>query len=94
MITFVCGLIHIYAVGYMRDDSGYVRFFALLNSFVAAMLTLEPCRESSLSHLKGSVSPPTPLGFWYQDAAEPPGVEGSSLPASAMSYWGSPWSGS
>ncbi|MFZ4857300.1 MAG: NADH-quinone oxidoreductase subunit L [Desulfuromonadaceae bacterium] len=40
MITFVCGLIHLYAVGYMKEDPSYVRFFALLNLFVAAMLLL------------------------------------------------------
>ena len=40
MITFVCGLIHLYSVAYMADDPGYVRYFALLNLFVAAMLLL------------------------------------------------------
>ena len=40
MITFVCALIHIYSVGYMSEDPGYVRYFALLNLFVWAMLVL------------------------------------------------------
>ncbi|MGQ9897709.1 MAG: NADH-quinone oxidoreductase subunit L [Acidobacteriota bacterium] len=39
-ITGVSFLIHIFATGYMHGDSGYVRFFAALNLFVAAMLTL------------------------------------------------------
>ena len=40
MITFVCGLILIYSIGYMAEDPGHVRYFALLNLFVFAMLLL------------------------------------------------------
>jgi NADH-quinone oxidoreductase subunit L len=40
VVTFVGFLIHLYSVGYMRDDPGYTRFFAYLNLFMAAMLTL------------------------------------------------------
>ena len=39
-ITFVGLLIHIFATGYMHGDSGYYRFFAYLNLFMFAMLTL------------------------------------------------------
>jgi len=39
-VTFVGLLIHIFATGYMHDDSGYYRFFAYLNLFMFAMLTL------------------------------------------------------
>ncbi|HEY0348696.1 MAG TPA: NADH-quinone oxidoreductase subunit L [Pyrinomonadaceae bacterium] len=39
-ITFVGLLIHIFATGYMRGDRGYYRFFAYLNVFMFAMLTL------------------------------------------------------
>src|SRR5947207_8271203 len=39
-VTFVGLLIHIFATGYMRGDSGYYRFFAYLNLFMFAMLTL------------------------------------------------------
>ena len=39
-ITFVGLLIHIFATGYMRGDKGYYRFFAYLNLFMFAMLTL------------------------------------------------------
>ncbi len=42
-VTFVAFLIHIYAIGYMRHeatDAGYARFFAYLNLFLFAMLTL------------------------------------------------------
>ncbi|MBL8131737.1 MAG: NADH-quinone oxidoreductase subunit L [Anaerolineae bacterium] len=40
MITGVGTLIHLYAVGYMRGDSRYARFFVYLNLFLAAMLLL------------------------------------------------------
>ena len=70
MITFVCGLIHLYAVGYMREDPGYVRFFALLNLFVAAMLTLVLAGNLPLLYLGwegvGFCSYAL-IGFWYQD---------------------------
>jgi NADH-quinone oxidoreductase subunit L len=39
-ITFVAFWIHVFATGYMRGDSGYWRFFAYLNLFMFAMLTL------------------------------------------------------
>ena len=40
VITGVGFLIHVYSVGYIDDDPGYWRYFAYLNLFVAAMLTL------------------------------------------------------
>src|SRR5580765_3630810 len=39
-ITFVGFLIHVFATGYMHGDEGYYRFFAYLNLFMFAMLTL------------------------------------------------------
>ena len=39
-VTFVGLLIHVFATGYMRGDPGYYRFFAYLNLFMFAMLTL------------------------------------------------------
>src|SRR4051794_11753441 len=40
VVTGVGFLIHVYSVGYMDEDPGYWRYFAYLNLFVAAMLTL------------------------------------------------------
>ncbi|HEY2933061.1 MAG TPA: proton-conducting transporter membrane subunit, partial [Acidobacteriota bacterium] len=40
VVTGVGSLIHIYAIGYMWDDDGFYRFFAYLNLFMFAMLTL------------------------------------------------------
>ncbi len=39
-VTFVGLLIHIFATGYMHGDKGFYRFFAYLNLFMFAMLTL------------------------------------------------------
>jgi len=39
-ITFVGWLIHIYAVGYMKGDKGFGKFFAYFNLFLASMLIL------------------------------------------------------
>ncbi|HEV3484620.1 MAG TPA: NADH-quinone oxidoreductase subunit L, partial [Vicinamibacterales bacterium] len=40
VVTGVGALIHIFSVGYMRDDPGYPRYFAYLNLFVVFMLVL------------------------------------------------------
>ena len=40
IITGIGSLIHIFSVGYMREDPGYPRFFAYLNLFVFFMLAL------------------------------------------------------
>jgi NADH-quinone oxidoreductase subunit L len=40
LITGVGGLIHIYSIGYMAEDTDRRRFFAYLNLFVTAMLLL------------------------------------------------------
>ena len=70
MITFVCGLIHVYAVGYMAGDPGYARFFALLNLFVFAMLVLVLAENLPLLYLGwegvGFCSYAL-IGFWYRE---------------------------
>src|SRR5213076_2081313 len=40
VVTGIGGLIHLYATGYMHDDPAFWRFFAYLNLFMFAMLTL------------------------------------------------------
>src|SRR5258708_20234566 len=40
IITGVGFLIHVYSIGYMRDDEGFNRFFSYLNLFVFFMLLL------------------------------------------------------
>ena len=45
IITGVGFLIHVFSVGYMKDDPGYPRYFAYLNLFVFFMLMLGDGRE-------------------------------------------------
>jgi NADH-quinone oxidoreductase subunit L len=70
MITFVCGLIHLYSVAYMAEDEGYVRFFFLLNLFVFAMLVLVLAENLPLLYLGwegvGFCSYAL-IGFWYRE---------------------------
>jgi NADH-quinone oxidoreductase subunit L len=40
VITGVGFLIHVYSIGYMREDPGYSRFFAYMNLFLFSMLLL------------------------------------------------------
>jgi NADH-quinone oxidoreductase subunit L len=40
VVTGVGALIHVFSVGYMRDDPGYPRYFAYLNLFIFFMLVL------------------------------------------------------
>jgi NADH-quinone oxidoreductase subunit L len=70
MVTGVSTLIHLYAVGYMRDDQDYARFFGLLNLFVFAMLTIVLADNLLLLFLGwegvGFCSYGL-IGFWYKD---------------------------
>ncbi|MES2743344.1 MAG: NADH-quinone oxidoreductase subunit L [Pseudomonadota bacterium] len=40
VVTFVSLMVHIYTIGYMKDDEGYNRFFAYISLFTFAMLML------------------------------------------------------
>ena len=40
VVTFVSLAVHVYTIGYMRDDPGYTRFFAYISLFTFAMLML------------------------------------------------------
>ncbi|MEN1924952.1 NADH-quinone oxidoreductase subunit L [Luteimonas sp. MJ293] len=40
VVTFVSLLVHIYTIGYMKDDPGYQRFFSYISLFTFAMLML------------------------------------------------------
>ncbi len=69
MVTGVASLIHLYAAGYMEDDTDQVRFFALLNLFVFAMLTIVLADNLLLLFLGwegvGFCSYGL-IGFWYR----------------------------
>ena len=40
VVTFVSLMVHIYTIGYMKDDPGYQRFFCYISLFTFAMLML------------------------------------------------------
>ena len=40
VVTFVSLMVHVYTIGYMRDDPGYTRFFSYISLFTFAMLML------------------------------------------------------
>ena len=40
VVTFVSLMVHIYTIGYMKEDDGYNRFFAYISLFTFAMLML------------------------------------------------------
>ncbi len=70
MVTAVAAIIHLYATGYMEHDADYPRFFALLNLFVFAMLTIVLADNLLLLFLGwegvGFCSYGL-IGFWYRD---------------------------
>src|SRR5210317_2077769 len=40
VVTFVSLMVHVYTIGYMKDDPGYGRFFSFISLFTFAMLML------------------------------------------------------
>src|SRR6266568_8682928 len=72
VVTGVGGLIHIYAIGYMHEDEGYWRFFAFLNLFTAAMLTLVLADNLLLMFVGWEgvgLCSYALIGFWYKEHA-------------------------
>jgi len=72
IVTGVGTLIHVYSIGYMREDPGYPRFFAYLNLFMAAMLVLVLADNLVFLFLGWEgvgLCSYLLIGFWYQDLA-------------------------
>lgn len=70
VITGVGLLIHLYSSEYMSHDKGYWRFFAYLNLFVAAMLTLVLADSLPLLFVGWEgvgMCSYLLIGFWYDD---------------------------
>jgi NADH-quinone oxidoreductase subunit L len=68
VVTFVSLMVHVYTIGYMRDDPGYTRFFSYISLFTFSMLML--VMSNNLMQLffgweaVGLVSYLL-IGFWY-----------------------------
>jgi NADH-quinone oxidoreductase subunit L len=70
IITGVGFLIHIYSIGYMHDDEGFVRFFAYLNLFVFFMLLLVLGSNYVIMFIGWEgvgLSSYLLIGFWYKN---------------------------
>jgi NADH-quinone oxidoreductase subunit L len=72
VVTTVSGLVHLYSIGYMEEDTGRPRFFAFLSLFTFAMLALVTADDfvqlffgwegvGLMSYLL--------IGFWYHKPA-------------------------
>ncbi|RMD84162.1 MAG: NADH-quinone oxidoreductase subunit L [Candidatus Dadabacteria bacterium] len=72
VVTGIGTLIHVYSVGYMDEEPSLWRFFALLNLFMFAMLTLV-LGDNLLLMFVGwegvGLCSWALIGFWYQDHA-------------------------
>ncbi len=72
VVTGVGSLIHVYSTGYMKGDSGYARFFAYLNLFMASMLILVTADNIVLMFLGWEgvgLCSYLLIGFWYKGLA-------------------------
>jgi proton-translocating NADH-quinone oxidoreductase chain L len=70
MVTFVATLIHIYSMGYMRDDPRYPRFFAYLSLFCFSMLGLVASSNVFMIFIFWElvgVCSYLLIGFWYEE---------------------------
>ncbi len=72
MVTFVSNIIHLYSVGFMREDEDWARYFCYLNLFVFAMLVITLADNLLFFYLGwegvGFCSYAL-IGFWYSDPA-------------------------
>jgi NADH-quinone oxidoreductase subunit L len=72
VVTGVGTLIHVYSIGYMRDDPRYPRFFAYLNFFMAAMLILTLADNLVLLFMGWEgvgLASYLLIGFWFEEEA-------------------------
>ena len=71
VVTWVGFLIHLYSTEFMIDEEGYSRFFAYMNLFVSAMLTLVLADNLLLLYLGWEgvgLCSYLLIGFWYTKA--------------------------
>jgi NADH-quinone oxidoreductase subunit L len=69
IVTGVGSLIHVYSIGYMHGDRGFWRFFAYLNLFIFAMLTLVLADNFLLMFVGWEgvgLCSYLLIGFWYE----------------------------
>jgi NADH-quinone oxidoreductase subunit L len=72
IVTGVGSLIHLFSIGYMREDPGYARFFAYMNLFVAFMLVLVLGSSFPVMFIGWEgvgLCSYLLIGFWFNDKA-------------------------
>ena len=72
IVTGVGSLIHLFSIGYMKEDPGYARYFAYLNLFVFFMLVLVLGASFPVMFVGWEgvgLCSYLLIGFWYTDAA-------------------------
>ncbi len=70
IVTGVGSLIHVYSIGYMKDDPGYARYFAYLNLFLFFMLLLVLGRTLLVLFVGWEgvgLASYLLIGFWFDD---------------------------
>jgi NADH-quinone oxidoreductase subunit L len=70
VVTIVGTIIHFYSIGYMHGDRGFARYFAYLNLFMFAMLTLVTGKNLPLLFVGWEgvgLCSYLLIGFWYSD---------------------------
>jgi NADH-quinone oxidoreductase subunit L len=70
IVTGVGSLIHLYSIGYMKDDSSYARYFAYLNLFLFFMLLLVLGRSLLVLFVGWEgvgLASYLLIGFWFED---------------------------
>lgn len=70
IITGVGFLIHLYSVGYMKGDNGFVKYFSYLNLFVFAMLILVLANNLVVMYIGWEgvgLASYLLIGFWYKN---------------------------
>ena len=70
IVTGVGSLIHVYSIGYMKDDASYARYFAYLNLFLFFMLLLVLGRSLLVLFVGWEgvgLASYLLIGFWFDD---------------------------
>jgi NADH-quinone oxidoreductase subunit L len=73
IVTGVGSLIHIYSIGYMKEDASYARYFAYLNLFLFFMLLLVLGRSLLVLFVGWEgvgLASYLLIGFWFEDPAK------------------------
>src|SRR6185503_6029095 len=70
IVTGVGSLIHVYSIGYMKDDKSYARYFSYLNLFLFFMLSLVLGRSLLVLFVGWEgvgLASYLLIGFWFDD---------------------------